>query len=918
MLKSAIVAFGDMSAGARRLALLACLAALGHASAAMAYTAGPVVFSTSPEHPSSSTPIAVNIDGYVNDCQAIILDSVAGIRNGADVLITGRVSCGIISAPGEYSFNYALGLLPPGSYQVRFELQARAIGAPDYSSLGVLGTVTLAVQESAASVPTLSPASLVGLFLLLCLFAKYGRASRGMFRAVALIAFGASLLQIADSSTAQQLTPSVDRQLVLLLDPSQPSVTTDEIADPMQRERLPMEFKQLLGVPESARWLISDRGTDDFVQQLEKDPASPRALLHRTLILTYASATDAGAAQRELEKDRRVLSVERNRTFTLSATPGDKYFSVDPLYPSPWNYQWGMQMLAFPGAWDRVRGNSYVGYLDIGIYCVNATGECVSHADLRQNFRVQLSKSFYSGPISDDEIRETMSPFLGVLYSGHGTHVAGIIAATPTFGAFNNGQTHSGVAGGCWTCSLVVLRFDGSWAAVAEGLTFAADRGLQAVNMSFGDDPNQDFTNCAQVTFQATCNALAYAHQRDVAIVAAAGNHFRAHVQFPARAPEVIAVAGINAGGQFWNVGYGSPCTPEGSQCGSNYGPEVVVAAPALDVVSTVHPGYEWSPSNHCGDTYGPDYGTQDGYGDCTGTSMAAPHVSAVIALMRSANPLLNKSSIKATLAATTNPCNAPNAARCGSGIPNATKAVNAVLGGADVKNLLTPMFSFYSAQGSNHFYTIFPQMGASALVTGQLYPQPTIQKFAYLSLGPPVSGYAAFPCGNVLACYTAVPKGMFSVFTTHTNPIGGYGELAPLYRLSKAVGCCHSTHVYTTSGSEVSSLKAASYKLDGIEGYIYPTTQPRPQGTVKLCRKYSGLTRDDYILFPSTGSLVCGSGDGYTRDAGNVLYSDYTGTYGGTDWIGWVHPVAASESVCSGGIPCKVARSLFALLSDD
>lgn len=925
MCKAAMCVFTLIPQLVKRRACLAFFALLAQAGLAYGqFTASPATLSISPGQPTSSTPVTVTVGGQVDNCLSTsvnsILDSVSATRSGSDVLITARVSCGIVPVPGLYSFDYSLGLLDPGPYQVRFELQARTIGAPDYQSVGILGSATFAVRESAATVPSSSNVSLLSLVLLICVLAWRAFGARGLLRSLTVIVGIATLLQVADSRAAQPSVSRVDHQIMLVLDPGQAVVTPTEVADPFRRSQLPADFKAALGAPESVEWLISDRGTDDFRMQLEKNAASPRALLHGTVVLTYVTAADANAAEDKLRNDRRVLSVERNQVFTLSAMPSDRYFAVDPAHPSPWNYQWGMQMLALPGAWDRVRGTAYVGYVDIGIHCVNVTGECISHPDLRQSLRLQFSKSFYETLADDDQIQETIrvGPPGTSYYSGHGTHVAGIIAATPQFGSFGNGEPNSGVAGGCWTCSLAVLRFDASWSALAKALTFAADHGLQAVNISFGDDGGAPFTSCADMTFTSLCNALAYAHERDVVLVGAAGNYFRNHVQFPASAPEVIAVAGIDPGGQFWSSGYGTLCTPEGSQCGSNYGPEIVVAAPARDVVSTVHTGFEWNPAIHCGDTYGPDYGTQDGYGDCTGTSMASPHVTAIVGLLRSANPLLNKASIKAMLAVATTPCSGSYASRCGQGIPDAARAVNSIFGAADVKNLLTPVFSFYSAQGTDHFYTIFPQMGASALVTGQLLPQPTPQQFAYQTLGASVPGYAAFPCSTSFpSCFYVAPKGMFSVFTSHANPFSGQGELVPLYRLSQALGCCHSSHIYTTSGSELSSLSASGYRLDGIEGYVYPKTQPRPPGTVKLCRKYSGTTRDDYILFASDQALVCGSSDGYTRDIYNALYNDYTSTYGGTDWIGWVYPLRASQTVCIGGLACKVARSLFLLLDD-
>jgi len=89
-------------------------------------------------------------------------------------------------------------------------------------------------------------------------------------------------------------------------------------------------------------------------------------------------------------------------------------------------------------------------------------------------------------------------------------------------------------------------------------------------------------------------------------------------------------------------------------------------------------------------------------------------------------------------------------------------------------------------------------------------------------------------------------------------------------------------------------------YKIDGIEGYVFPKTVlgspiAQPPGTVKLCRKYySG--HDDYVLFPGAGvsGTDCStSTDGYTPGGNN-----YTEDVVNDNWIGWVYPARAPQSV--------------------
>ena len=75
--------------------------------------------------------------------------------------------------------------------------------------------------------------------------------------------------------------------------------------------------------------------------------------------------------------------------------------------------------------------------------------------------------------------------------------------------------------------------------------------------------------------------------------------------------------------------------------------------------------------------------------------------------------------------------------------------------------------------------------------------------------------------------------------------------------------------------------FKFLGYKVDGIEGFVYPKSLPRPLGAVKLMRKYhAGL--DDHANFPESAAASMGS-NGWTYDTN------------GTDWLGYVYPNTGS-----------------------
>ncbi|HEU4663104.1 MAG TPA: S8 family serine peptidase [Dokdonella sp.] len=698
-------------------------------------------------------------------------------------------------------------------------------------------------------------------------------------------------------------------QLIVVFDPLSPASPSAEdiVASANSEGRDSSTLYADLGYPVEGRLLISETPSPDLAAALAADPTSPRALLQQYVVLTYVDAQSSAAAKALLMTDARVLSVEDNVELSYSTTPNDRYYAFNASLPFEGNYQWGMQAMNMAQAWTIERGHAYIGAIDTGVPC--PTGRCsgTTHPDLQQNFRHQFSKNFMHAFIVDT--------YFDAL--GHGSHVSGIMAATPAYGSYSNGDSNSGVAGGCWTCSLVMLKAPSPLTAQgAEAVTYAADHGLQAVNMSFGDGrllPAEQFDACTSNAPQAFCTAIAYASQRDLVMVAASGNEYASRVQWPARESGVIAVGGIEYGNSFWRDGYGNgnACTPgvSGDECGSNYGPQQHIVAPAMDVISTItNPTY--NAYVHCGDGYPPELSNSTGYGDCTGTSMAAPHVTALVGLLRSVNPLLSKQAIESILTANTTPCVGADSEKCGNGIPDAGDSVAATIGLAGAINRLTPLFSFYSSSAQDHFYTTVPQMAMAALTSGQLLPQPgdpahaTPYPTQYASIGEPLSLYTQFPAPPCAGAQCA-PEATASIFVSHVNPLGG-AELVALNRFSRTCfgssdGYCNTQpdklwHVYSTSASDASQWLSLGYRLDGIEGYVYPSTIAQPPGTVKLCRAYDS-TRHDYALFLGTGAggTSCTATDGYTGGA----YDQSPVS------LGWVFSARDSQPICSGGVSC-------------
>jgi len=169
--------------------------------------------------------------------------------------------------------------------------------------------------------------------------------------------------------------------------------------------------------------------------------------------------------------------------------------------------------------------------------------------------------------------------------NGHGTHVAGIVAA------LDNTIGIIGVAPRADLYAVKVLSRTGSGyvSDIIEGLDWAIANGMQVVNMSLGTSAD----------IQSFHDAIVRAYQAGLVLVAAAGNNYGGAVDYPARYPEVVAVSATDSLDNIASF--------------SSVGPEVDLAAPGASIYST----YKDSV-----------------YKTLSGTSMAAPHVVGAAALV--------------------------------------------------------------------------------------------------------------------------------------------------------------------------------------------------------------------------------------------------------------------------------------------
>lgn len=683
-------------------------------------------------------------------------------------------------------------------------------------------------------------------------------------------------------------------------------------------------ISRMLGNPLHIRYMIQTSRLTDAERELEEEISiankkagkseNPRELLQRFLVLRYESVELARAAEKNLKERGAFKYFYRSLVGGPSAVPSDPYFSrsTPPAATTEFQYQWGMNMMNFPTAWDSVRGQAYIGVLDAD-WPGAVVGSTISvHPDLESNFRRHLIEF----PITANGAQ-----------LNHTVHVTGIIAAT-----HSNGR----VAGACPDCSFVPypLSLDGapsnSETHIAERMAAAVENGMQVINWSGGipasslGGPPVECDQTGVVGAAAICVALEYATLRSVLVVTAAGNFNQQTVQsgpqFPgnlhdghAKNFSVLPVGGISPTGERWSL---SPAMGENE--GSDPASLKGVVGPAEGVASTFMAGTTLS-SQHpkCADSSAPNYydlsagrfpgSYGDGVGSCTGTSMAAPHISGLAGLVRSIHPRATAQQVRDVIRMSgsrsgTSPLPQPDRLY-GHGLPDAAKAVTKAL--ALNPKRLTPLFSMYSTLRMDSLYTTVPQM-VRAAVNGRLQPKTSSGNSYAYKYGNSVVGYSlpdrygAVFGGSDPSLGNPTGKAEFWIFTTNQNPLVPSAPLRQIYRMSYKCGdyspmppaLCTSRPYHLDSvlvgRDEIPYFTYLGYKVDGVEGFVFPLTQAQPSGTVKMMRKYNPA-RDDHAIFPFD-SLSMMNSQGYTANTNSVdsLGYAYPNTTGNMPSVPW------------------------------
>jgi subtilisin family serine protease len=322
--------------------------------------------------------------------------------------------------------------------------------------------------------------------------------------------------------------------------------------------------------------------------------------------------------------DPSVKYAEPNYLLTIQTIPNDFYF----------NYLWGLSNTGQTGgtphadinasqAWDITNGSNSV------VIAVIDTGVDYNHPDLSENMWVNLAE-YYGAPGVDDDGNGYLDDIYGInTYDhssdpmddhGHGTHVAGIIGAM--------GNNSMGVTGVNWNLKIIPCKFLGSEGygytdgaiGCLEYIRALKERGINiiATNNSWGGGGYS----------QALYDAIDAQGKDDILFVAAAGNDNSDNDNYdfyPASyfLPNLLSVAATDHNDlKAWF---------------SNYGRRTVhVGAPGVDIVSLRANGTDmYGDGNH----FIPPGNLSTGYYKASGTSMAAPHVTGIAALIKSQDP---------------------------------------------------------------------------------------------------------------------------------------------------------------------------------------------------------------------------------------------------------------------------------------
>jgi serine protease len=544
---------------------------------------------------------------------------------------------------------------------------------------------------------------------------------------------------------------------------------------------------------------------------------------------------EAEALMRLIAADPDVEYVEVDAVMRPLLTPND------PRYPDQWHYFEATGGIKANQAWDKSTGSGIVvAILDTG---------STSHSDLNNNTVAGYDFISSSTAARDGNGRDSNPQDEGdwaakdECYTGspasnsswHGTHVAGTVGAIT-----NNSVGVAGVAfGGRIQHARVLGKCGGSLSDIADAIVWASGGSVsgvpanatpaEVINMSLGG------SGSCGTTYQA---AIDSAVNRGTTVVVAAGNsNVDVSNSRPANCNNVIAVAATDRNGAKASF--------------SNYGSGIDVSAPGVGILSTLNSGTTTPGS--------------ESYASYNGTSMAAPHVAGVVALMQ-AKKVQSPATVESQLKTTARPLPGACSGGCGAGIVDALAAVDAAIGNK-LSNGVT-VTGLAASTGNSVNYTMDVPSGASNLkfvITGGTGDADLYVKFGS---APTDSSYDCRPykSGNEETCSFASPSaGTWYVRVKAYSSFSGVSltgsfdtSTAPCTGCTKYTGSLTGTgdsqiqpngtyYQSTVSGKHEGWLKGPANADFDLELYKWDGSK-----WVRVARA-AGSTSDEYIGYSGT-----------------------------------------------------------------
>lgn len=326
----------------------------------------------------------------------------------------------------------------------------------------------------------------------------------------------------------------------------------------------------------------------DLAQQASRGLQSHHALTSTgdLQVFTYDNPNDAETALEALQDNPAVEFVEPNYTRELHWVPDDEEFFNEQ---SSW-----VETIGLPEAWNITTGDSEL------VVAVVDSGVSPTHPDL-----VDKLVPGHNAVDGSDNAADI---------NGHGTHIAGIIAAS--------GDNNVGTAGVAMDVKIMPVRVMAdngtiSVTSIYDGIVWAVDNGADVINVSFGNDKASETEH----------SAIQYAYEHNVPAVASSGNTFN-RISYPASYAETISVGALDEEGN--RVSFSSILS------------KVDIAAPGVDIFST-----DWD--ERAGDSWSDQLNGRP----VSGTSFSAAIVSGTVALQKSINPNLSVEDIRTILKGT-------------------------------------------------------------------------------------------------------------------------------------------------------------------------------------------------------------------------------------------------------------------------